>query len=49
MIDVPAGMFSDTLSALDCDPLDFDDFDEKVYVDGIGLAIDNEVELISFE
>jgi hypothetical protein len=48
-IDVPAGMFSDTLSALDCNPVEFDGFDDKVYVDGIGIAIDNEVELISFE
>lgn len=48
-ISVPAGVFSDTLSALDCNPIQFDGFDDKVYVDGIGLAIDNEVELISFD
>lgn len=48
-ITVPAGTFSDTLSALDCNPIDFEGFDDKVYVDGIGLAIDNAVELISFD
>ncbi len=48
-ISVPAGIFTDTLSALDCNPIQFDGFDDKVYVDGIGLALDNEVELISFD
>jgi hypothetical protein len=46
-IDVPAGMFSDTLSAEDCDNLDKSK-DLKVYVDDIGLAIDEFAELISF-
>lgn len=46
-IDVPAGMFSDTLTAEDCNPLD-ESTDLKVYVDGIGLAIDEFAELISF-
>lgn len=46
-IDVPAGMFSDTLTAQDCDALD-SSTDLKVYVDGIGLAIDQFAELISF-
>ena len=46
-IDVPAGMFSDTLSAEDCDALD-KTTDLKVYINGIGLAIDEFAELISF-
>ncbi len=46
-IDVPAGMFSDTLTTEDCNPLD-ESTDSKVYVDGIGLAIDEFAELISF-
>lgn len=46
-IDVPAGMFSDTLTTEDCNPLD-GSMDLKVYVDGIGLAIDEFAELISF-
>jgi hypothetical protein len=46
-IDVPAGMFSDTLTTEDCNPLD-GTMDLKVYVDGIGLAIDEFAELISF-
>ena len=47
-IDVPAGMFSDTLTALDCNPLEDGEVDEKVYVGGIGLAIDEDAELVSF-
>ncbi len=46
-IDVPAGIFSDTLTTEDCNPLD-GTMDLKVYVDGIGLAIDEFAELISF-
>jgi hypothetical protein len=46
-IDVPAGMFSDTLTTEDCNPLD-GSTDHKVYVDGIGIAIDEVAELISF-
>jgi hypothetical protein len=46
-IDVPAGMFSDTLTTEDCNPLD-KTTDLKFYVDGIGLAIDEFAELISF-
>jgi hypothetical protein len=46
-IDVPAGMFSDTLTTEDCNPLD-GSTDIKVYVDSIGLAIDEFAELISF-
>jgi hypothetical protein len=47
-IDVPAGMFSDTVTMEDCNPLEDDEKDLKVYVDGIGLAIDEFTELISF-
>jgi hypothetical protein len=47
-IDVPAGMFSDTVTMEDCNPLEDDSKDIKVYVDGIGLAIDEFAELISF-
>jgi hypothetical protein len=47
-IDVPAGMFSDTLTTEDCNPLEDGATDLKVYVDGIGLAIDESAELISF-
>ena len=47
-IDVPAGTFDDTLTMEDCDPLEDGSTDEKVYVRGIGLAIDEAVELISF-
>ncbi|MGH7850949.1 MAG: hypothetical protein ACREOP_11665, partial [Thermodesulfobacteriota bacterium] len=46
-IDVPAGMFSDTLTAEDCNALD-GTMDLKVYVDNIGLAIDEFAELIEF-
>jgi hypothetical protein len=46
-IDVPAGMFSDTLTTEDCNPLD-ESTDSKVYVNDIGLAIDEFAELISF-
>ena len=45
-----AGTFNDTLNATDCDPLDDEGAgDEKVYVNGIGLAVDETAELISFE
>lgn len=46
-IDVPAGTFDDTLTAEDCNALD-GSTDIKVYVDGIGLAIDEFAELIEF-
>lgn len=46
-IDVPAGMFSDTLTTEDCNPLD-ESTDSKAYVNDIGLAIDEFAELISF-
>ena len=47
-IDLPAGTFSDTLTSLDCNPLEEDSTDEKVYIRGIGLAIDEDAELVSF-
>ncbi|MEQ9618925.1 MAG: hypothetical protein RIG61_07095 [Deltaproteobacteria bacterium] len=48
VIDVPAGIFSDTVSTLDCNPLEDGAMDEKVYVFGIGLAIDEDAELTEF-
>jgi hypothetical protein len=45
---VPAGDFDDTLTAEDCNPLEDAETDEKIYVRGIGLAIDEEAELISY-
>jgi len=47
-ISVPAGDFSDTLTTLDCNPMENGAIDEKVYIDGIGLAIDEDAELVSF-
>jgi hypothetical protein len=45
MIEVPAGDFNDTLRTEDCNPLDGTK-DLKVYVNGIGLAIDEDLELV---
>mgnify|MGYP001821093760 CR=1 FL=1 len=47
-IAVPAGDFDDTLTANDCNPLEDAETDVKVYIRGIGLAIDEEAELISY-
>lgn len=47
-IDVPAGVFDDTLTAEDCNPMEDAETDEKVYVSGIGLAVDDVAELISY-
>lgn len=47
-ISVTAGDFDDTLTAEDCNPLEDAETDEKVYVRGIGLAVDEEAELISY-
>jgi hypothetical protein len=47
-IDVPAGIFNDTLTTEDCNPLDGGTRDRKVYVRDIGLAIDEDVELTEF-
>lgn len=50
-LDVPYGVFDDTLSVEDCNPLPPEEgaIDEKVYVSGIGIALDEAAELISFE
>lgn len=48
-IEVPAGDFGDTLTTEDCNPLEGGARDLKVYVRGIGLAIDEDAELVSFE
>jgi len=45
----PFGTFTDTLSVIDCDPLDDGSSDDKIYVKDIGLALDATAELISFE
>ena len=45
---VPAGEFSDTLTSLDCNPNEKGATDEKVYIRNIGLAIDEDAELVSF-
>jgi len=47
-IEVPAGEFVNTLTTEDCNPLEGGARDEKVYVEGIGIAIDKDEELISF-
>jgi hypothetical protein len=44
-IEVPAGNFDDTLRNEDCNPFD-GTTDLKVYVNGIGLAIDEDLELV---
>jgi len=36
------------LTAEDCNPMEDAETDEKVYVRGIGLAIDEDAELISY-
>lgn len=48
-LDVPAGVFDNTLNVEDCNPLDEGARDEKVYVSGIGIAKDEVAELVSFE
>ncbi len=47
-IDVPAGIFDDTLTVEECNPLAGAEKDIKVFVRTIGLAIDGPAELISF-
>ena len=43
-------IFDDTVSTEDCNPLgDPGSIDEKVYVSGIGLAIDEDAVLVSFK
>ena len=49
-LDVPFGVFDNTLTVEDCNPLDDEGaIDEKVYVSGIGIAKDEAAELVSFE
>lgn len=45
---VSAGTFDDTVTAEDCNPLEDAETDEKVYASGIGIALDANVELISY-
>jgi len=47
-IDVPAGFFDDTLTVEECNPLAEAEKDTKVFVRGIGLAIDGPTELVSY-
>ena len=46
---VPFGVFDDTLTVEDCNPLENGKIDVKVYASGIGTALDETAELISFE
>jgi hypothetical protein len=49
-LDVPFGVFDNTLTVEDCNPLDDEGaIDEKVYVSEIGIAKDEAAELVSFE
>ena len=48
LINVPAGDFDETLTVEECNPLAGAEKDIKVFVRGIGLAIDGPTELISF-
>jgi len=45
-IDVPAGTFDDTLTVEECNPLEDAERDIKVFVRGIGIAIDGATELL---
>ena len=50
-ITVPAGTFADVLHAIDWNPLEGEgsrDAEDKYYAPGIGLVVDDVVELISF-
>jgi hypothetical protein len=47
-INVPAGDFTDTMTMEDCNPLEDAETDDKVYVRGIGIAIDEVAELQSY-
>jgi len=44
-IDIPAGIFDDTLTSEECNPLAGAEKDIKVYVRGIGIGIDGDLEL----
>jgi hypothetical protein len=45
-IDVPAGIFDDTVTVEECNPLEDAEKDIKVFVRGIGIAIDGVTELL---
>ena len=45
-INVPAGIFDDTLTVEECNPLEDAERDIKVFVRGIGIAIDGVTELL---
>ena len=45
-IDVPAGIFDDTVTVEECNPLEDAERGIKVFVRGIGIAIDEETELL---
>jgi hypothetical protein len=45
-IDVPAGIFDDTVTVEECNPLEDAERDIKVFVRGIGIAIDGVTELL---
>lgn len=47
--DVPYGVFDNTLSVEDCNPLEDGMLDTKIYASGIGTIIDETAELTSFE
>ncbi|NIP38778.1 MAG: hypothetical protein GWO07_08550 [Candidatus Dadabacteria bacterium] len=42
------GDFEDTLTTEDCNPFD-GETDEKVYISGMGIAVDEDAELVSFD
>ena len=46
IIDIPAGTFDDTLTLEECNPLEDAERDIKVFVRGIGIAIDGPAELL---
>lgn len=48
-ITVPLGTYTDTITMDDCNPLENGSKDRKYYVRDIGLAIDEDEELTSFE
>lgn len=53
-VTVPFGTFSETLLAMDCNPIEdpgcdpLDDGDLKVYEEGLGIIVDAAVELVAF-
>jgi hypothetical protein len=48
-VEVPAGVFSDCVEVLDTNPLEpGSEGDTKIYCDGVGLTVDEDVELVRF-